>query len=126
MINLDKLLKLRSILKEIILITKGAEFKNDNQLTVKIFQLLDMLVHMQSLNISIRAELIEKLFSIRPDLSHKITNQKKKEPIIILLDRRKVNPDRRNLHTYLANDRRFGIADRRKSTKNIRAAIRSR
>jgi hypothetical protein len=117
-------MKLRSIFKEIISITKDAEFKNDNQLSVKICQLLDMLVHMQSINIFIRAELIEKLFSIRPDLSHKIINQKKKEPIIILYDRRKVNPDRRKLHIHLANNRRIGIADRRKSTKNIRAEIR--
>ena len=91
MINLDKLLKLRSLSKEIILITKDAEFKNDNQLSVKICQLLDMLVHMQSLNISIRSELIEKLFSIRPNLSHKIINQKKQEQNIILFARRKVN-----------------------------------
>ena len=60
MINLDNLLKLRSLSKEIISITKDAEFKNDNQLSVKICQLLDMLVDMQSLNISIRSELIEK------------------------------------------------------------------
>ena len=128
MINSDKLLKLRLLSKEIILITKDAEFKNDNQLAVKIFQLLDILIHMQALNISIRAELIEKLFSIRPGLSRKIINQKKKEPIIILFDRRKVNPYRPKLHTclnpYFANDRRRGIADRRKSTKNIRAKIR--
>jgi len=91
MINLDNLVKLRSLSKEIILITKDAEFKNDNQLSVKICQLLDMLVHMQSLNISIRSELIEKLFSIRPDLSHKIINQKKQEQNIILFARRKVN-----------------------------------
>jgi hypothetical protein len=91
MINLDKLLKLRSLSKEIISITKDAEFKNDNQLSVKICRLLDMLVHMQSLNISIRSELIEKLFSIRPDLSHKIINQKKQEQNIILFARRKVN-----------------------------------
>ena len=124
MINLANLLKLRSILTEIILNTKDAEFKNDDQLSEKIRQLLDMLVHMQSLNISIRAELIAKLFSIRPD---KIMNQiKNGAEIIVLYDRRKVNQDRRKLHTYLANDQRIGIANRRKSTKNMRAGIRSR
>jgi hypothetical protein len=112
MINSDKLLKLRSILNEIISITRDAEFNNSDQLPVKIFQLLGMLVHMQSLNISIRTELIEKLILIHPDLSHKIKNQiKKGADIIILYDRRKVNPDRRKLHTYLANDQRIGIAD---------------
>jgi len=91
MIKLGNLLKLRSLSNEIISITKDAEFKNDNQLSVKIFQLLDMLVHMQSLNISIRSELINQLFSIRPDLSHKIINKKKQEQNIILFDRRKAN-----------------------------------
>jgi hypothetical protein len=125
MIDLDNLMKLRSIFKKIIAITKDAEFKNDTQQSVKIIQLLDMLVHMQSLNISIRTELIEQLFSIRPDPSHKIRNQKKKEPITILYDRRKVNPDRRKLNVHLANNRRIGIADRRKSIQNLRAEIRS-
>jgi hypothetical protein len=85
-----------------------------------------MLVHMQSLNISIRAELIEKLFSIRIDLPHEILNQiKNRADNIILFDRRRASPDRRKLHTYLANDQRSGIADRRKRTKNIRAEIKS-
>lgn len=124
MINSDKLLKLRSLLTELIIITKDADFKNDNQLSEKIRQLLDMLIDMQSLNISIRAELIAKLFSIRPD---KIMNQVKNgAEVIVLYDRRKVNQDRRKLNTYLANDRRIGIANRRKSAKNMRAEIRSR
>ena len=124
MINSDKILKLRSLLAELIIITKDADSKNDNQLSEKIRQLLDMLVHMQSLNISIRAELIAKLFSIRPD---KIMNQVKNgAEVIVLYDRRKVNQDRRKLHTYLANDRRIGIATRRKSAKNMRAENRSR
>jgi hypothetical protein len=124
MINSDKLLKLRSLLAELIIITKDAEFKNDNQLSEKIRRLLDMLVHMQSLNISIRAELIAKLFSIRPD---KIMNQVKNgAEVIVLYDRRKVNQDRRKLRTFLANDRRIGIANRRKSAKNMRAETRSR
>ena len=78
---------------------------------------------MQSLNISIRAELILKLFSIRPD---KIMNQAKNgAEVIVLYDRRKVNQDRRKLNTYLANDRRVGIANRRKSAKNMKAETRS-
>ena len=123
MINSDKLLKLRSFLTELILITKDADSKNDTQLSEKIRRLLDMLVHMQSLNISIRAELIAKLFSIRPD---KIMNQVKNgAEVIVLYDRRKVNQDRRKLRTYLANDRRLGIANRRKSAKNMKAETRS-
>ena len=126
MINLDKLLKLRSILNEIISISRDAEFNKSDQLPVKIFQLLDMFVHMQSLNISVRTELIEKFISIRPDLLHKIKNQiKKSADIIVLYDRRRINLDRRKLHTYLANDRRIGIATRRKGSKNIRAEVRS-
>ena len=124
LINLDNLLKLILILTETILITKDAEFKNDNQLSEKIRQLFDMLIHMQSLNISIRAELIAKLFSISPErIMNQITNGAE---VIALYDRRKVNQDRRKLHTYLANDRRIGMANRLKSTKNRMAEIRSR
>jgi hypothetical protein len=124
MINLDNLLKLKYFLTEIILITKDAEFKNDNQLPEKIRQLLDMLVHMQSLNISIRAELIAKLLSISPDrIMNQITNGAE---VIVLYDRRKANQERRKLHTYLANDQRIGIANRRKSYKNRMAETRSR
>jgi len=124
MINFDNLLKLRSIISKIILIAKDIEFKNDNQLSEKIYQIMDMLVHMQSLVISARAELIQKLFAIRPHLPHKTINQVKNgADNIILFDRRKPNPDRRNLHTYLANDRRSGIADRRKRARKLRAEI---
>jgi hypothetical protein len=126
MINSDKLLKIILLANKIILLAKDADFKNDHQLPVKIYRLLDMLVHMQSLNISIRTELIEKFISIRPDLSHKIKNNLKKgADIVVLFDRRKVNQDRRKLHTYLANDQRIGIADRRNSAKNNRTEIRS-
>jgi hypothetical protein len=93
LINLDKLLKLRSILNEIISITRDAEFNKSDQLPVKIFQLLDMLVHMQSLNISVRTELIEKFISIRPDLLHKIKNQiKKSADIIVCQSALKIDP----------------------------------
>jgi hypothetical protein len=64
--------------------------------------------------------------ALHPDLLHKIKNQiKNSADIIVLYDRRKINLDRRKLHTYLANDRRIGIANRRKGSKNIRAEVRS-
>jgi len=120
MINFDNLWKLQSIFKEIILIATGADFKDDNDLSVKICQLLEMLVHMQSLNTSIRTELIEELLSIRPHLPDEIIDQIRTGPNnIILFDRRKSNPDRRKFHTFLASDRRSGIADRRRSIKKI-------
>jgi hypothetical protein len=91
MINSDKLLQFKSLFEQIILLAKEVESKNNQQLYEKIFQLLDMLVHMQSLNISIRTELIEKLISIRPDLFDKIKSQQKNgADIIVLYDRRKV------------------------------------
>jgi hypothetical protein len=126
MINFDKILNLRSILNEIMLITKDAQFKNADLPSVKICHLLDKLVHMQSLNLSIRAELIEKMFSTRQDLLPEIINRiKSGKDNIILFDRRRVNADRRKLYTYLADDRRIGIADRRKRIQNIKDEIRS-
>ena len=102
MINYDNILQLQSIFKDILLIAKEAEFNNADLPSVKICRLLDKLVHMQSLNISIRAELIEKMFSIRPDFPPEIINRTKSgKDNIILFDRRhKVSADRRKLHTY--------------------------
>lgn len=118
LINSEKLLKLGLILKKILLSAKDIESADQNQKCVKIFQILDMLVQMQSLNVAIRAELIELLIAIRNDFSHKIIEQiKNRADNIILLDRRRGSPDRRKLHTYIADDRRNGIADRRKRLK---------
>lgn len=116
MINSDNFMKLRSIFNEVMLNARDAELKNADQPSLKICRLLDNLVQMQSLIISIRAELIKKMFSIHPELSREITNQiKRQADNIILFDRRKANADRRKLHTYLSNDRRVGIANRRNS-----------
>jgi hypothetical protein len=116
MINSDNFMKLRWIFNEVILNARDAELKTADQPTVKICRLLDNLVQMQSLIISIRAELIENVFSIDPELPREITNQIKSEADnIILFNRRKANADRRKLHTYLSNDRRIGIANRRNS-----------
>jgi hypothetical protein len=116
MINSENLLKLQAIFEEIILETKDAEFKNVDPPLAKMSHLLDDLAHMQSLIISIRAELIEKVFSIRPDLPHEITNQiKSGADNIILFNRRKADADRRKMHAYVAEDRRIGLANRRHS-----------
>jgi hypothetical protein len=126
MINSDNLMKLQSIVKEIISDTKDAEFKNAAQPSEKMCRLLDNLVQMQSLIISIRAELVEKVFSARPDLPREITNQiKSGSDNIILFNRRKINPDRRRLNTYIADDRRVGMANRRNSGINARTGMRS-
>jgi hypothetical protein len=116
MINSDNFMKLRSSFNEILVSAGDAELKNGDQPSAKILQLLDNLVQMQSLIISIRAELIKKMFSINPELPREITNQiKSGADNIILFNRRKVNADRRILHTCVANDRRNGIANRRNS-----------
>ena len=116
MINSDNLSKLRSIFEEIILNTRDAEFKNTARPSAKMFYVLDDLVHMQSLIVSIRAELIEKVFSIHPDLPGEIANRiKSGVDNIILFNRRNVDADRRKLHTCLADDRRLGMANRRHS-----------
>jgi hypothetical protein len=116
MINSDNLMKLQAIFEEIILETKDAELKNVDPPLAKMSHLLDDLAHMQSLIISIRAELIEKVFSIRPDLPCEITNQiKSGADNIILFNRREADADRRKLQAYVADDRRIGLANRRHS-----------
>jgi DNA-binding MarR family transcriptional regulator len=117
-INPDKLLKLHLSLKEMMASAYVADVKDTKQFSVKIPHLLGILVNMQTLNISIRSELIEKLFSARPDIADKIKKQiKNGKDNIILFDRRRSKPDRRKLHTFIFNDKRSGIADRRRRTK---------
>jgi hypothetical protein len=114
MINSNNLLKLQAIFEDIVSETKDAEFKNIDPPLAKMSHLLDDLAQMQSLIISIRAELIEKVFSIRPNLPEEITNQIKiGANNIILFNRRKADADRRKLHSYVADDRRTGLANRR-------------
>ena len=116
MINSDNLMKLQAIFEEISIETRDAELQNVDPPLAKMSRLLDNLSHMQSLIISIRAELIEKAFSIRPDLPHEITNQiKNGSDNIILFNRRKAEADRRKLNAYVAEDRRTGLANRRHS-----------
>ena len=119
MIKFDNLLSLRSIFQEITLIKKESEVVDENELPAKISQLLERLVYMQALNISIRAELTEKLLSLLP--AGAARNKQKGADNLIAFDRRKYGPDRRSLHTYLARDRRCGIADRRRRAKSAGA-----
>ena len=77
MINSDNMAKLQLINKEILLITKNPEFEEGELASEKIYQLLDRFLHMQSLIISIRTELLVKLFSIYPYLPHEVTQSDK-------------------------------------------------
>ena len=119
MIKFDNLLNLRSIFQEITLIKKESEVVDENDLPEKISHLLDRLAYMQALNISIRVELTEKLLSLLP--AGAARNKQKGTDNVIAFDRRKSGPDRRNLHTFLARDRRCGIADRRRRAKSAGA-----
>jgi hypothetical protein len=124
MVKFDNLLNLRSIFQEITLIKKESEVVDENDLPAKISQLLDRLAYMQALNISIRVELTEKLLSLLPAKTAR--NKQKRADNVIAFDRRKSDPDRRNLHTFLARDRRCGIADRRRRTGSLSAKLGSR
>jgi hypothetical protein len=126
MLNVDKLLKIQSVINEIIAFEKSSDFKDDNQLSVKIFHILDMLVHMQSINISIRAELIDKLFDLRPNLRERVIDAATNgQDNIILFDRRKAISERAEAPEELGNDRRkhpphdrrSGIPDRRRGSE---------
>jgi hypothetical protein len=124
MVKFDNLLNLRSIFQEITLIKKESEVVDENDLPAKISQLLDRLAYMQALNISIRVELTEKLLSLLPAKTAR--NKQKRAGNVIAFDRRKSGRDRRNLHTFLARDRRCGIADRRRRTESLSAGLGSR
>jgi hypothetical protein len=72
MIDSENLLKLNRIHNEILQIANDSDFNGRRPESEKIYQLLDRFVHMQSLIISIRTELLVRLFSIYPYLPHEI------------------------------------------------------
>ncbi len=122
MLNIDKLQKIQLVINEILTFDSKSEFADDDQLSVKIFQMLDMLVHMQTITISIRAELIDKLFSMRPNLRDEVLDQAiNGQDNIILFDRRKAHPEGREFKSDLIGDRRSNpYSDRRRGRPDRR------
>ena len=118
--KIDNLIKLNQILDESMRFAKDLSLSTDKALYRKIMQLLVTLVKIQALTTSIRADCIEELLSMNPNFPDDIRlGENSSHGKIIDFDRRRLRTERRKLQTYLAKDRRCGIADRRKRIQRI-------
>ena len=116
--KIDKLNKLYEILVEARTAAQDLQLSRGTSFYRKIIRLLVLLVKMQSLTTSFRADCIDELLSMNPNFpDHMGLRENLSQGKIIDFDRRRLKTERRKLQTYLAKDRRSGIADRRKRIK---------
>jgi hypothetical protein len=129
---LQRFTKVISLLKDARSLCARLLLRKDPRTAHQVILLQKLLDRIQSSIISIRADFIEMVFPDRPARA----NDTWPETLRVLrplsgagrsgappFDRRHRHPDRRRLHTYLAHDRRSGIADRRRM-KPSRNALR--
>jgi hypothetical protein len=131
---LDKFSKIIALVTEARAIVNDLLWKKEPSPGVKQVYLLGVLAQIQSLAVSIRAYVIEKMIAgppgdaEAPKDTEKDTEKNFMEKLafyrealsaphaanVIPFERRRTKPERRFLHTFLARDRRSGIADRRR------------
>jgi len=129
---LDKFTKVISLLKDARSLCARLLLRKDPRTTPQVILLQKLLDRIQTSIISIRADFIEMVFPDKPVHA----NDTKPTTVRAIrsssgagrtgappFDRRHWSPDRRRLHTYLAEDQRSGIADRRRK-KPARNALR--
>jgi hypothetical protein len=116
----DNLIKLNEILAESKMFAKDLSLSKGTSLYRKIMKLLVLLVKVQALTTSIRADCMEEILSINPNFPNDIIlGENLSQGKTIVFDRRRSRIERRKLPTYIAVDRRSGIAERRKRNKKV-------
>ncbi len=139
--KIDKFSKAIALVKEARAVVNDLLWNRDPRVGVKEVYLLGLLAQIQSLTVSIRADVIEALQSNRrrPDETPPAENRfmeklaftheallEQGRSNIIPFDRRRLRSERRRTHTYLARDQRSGIADRRRKKVGEQSAAGSR
>ena len=119
----DKFNKVIALLKDARSVAARLLFSGNARANPQIILLAGILDRTQALIVSMRADCIEMAipkmpaedqdsaaaqvrFSRRPNAGARSD--------VIPFDRRRRDPDRRRIHTYIADDRRSGVADRRR------------
>lgn len=129
---LEKFTRIADLLKDARSVAARLLFLRDPRTRNQVILLQRLLDRIQTSLISIRADFIEMVFPDEPaqaDDSGPVTvrffrrSTAEERSGALPFDRRHRIPDRRQLHTYIANDRRSGIADRRRK-KQKRYALR--
>jgi hypothetical protein len=125
---LEKFTQIVDLLKDARSVTARLLFLKDPRTTHQSILLQGLLDRIQTLVISMRADFIEMFFPDEPakaDDSGLATVRRFRRSTAEELsgappfDRRHLVNDRRRLHTYIANDPRSGIADRRRKKKKV-------
>jgi hypothetical protein len=135
--KLDKFARAIALIKEARAVVNDLLWSRQARAGVKEVYLLGLLSQIQSLAVSTRADMIVALGAGRqrpvktpePEsrFLEKLAFYRKaldgpRRGNVVPFDRRRSRADRRRTHTFLARDRRSGIADRRRRTREQRAA----
>jgi hypothetical protein len=124
----EKFLRIITLLKETKSIAADMARTPDDRTSAQKIQLLRLLDRIQHLIVSLRTDFID-LFYFRgpPDTEYAATAEgetpprmpaaeaaAERRPNVVPFNRRRAKDERRQLHTFIARDRRSGIADRRR------------
>ncbi len=127
----EKFLRIITSLKEARSIAADMVISPEAQLSASKIHLIRLLDRIQRLVVSLRTDFID-LFYFRgpPDAEYAATFENEvpaampfdaaaaeRRPNVVPFNRRRTKDDRRQLHTFLARDRRSGIADRRRRSQ---------
>ena len=127
----EKFLRIITFLKEAKSIASDMVLSPDAQTSARRIHLLRLLDRIQHLVVSLRTDFID-LFYFRgpPDSEYAATFESEmpaatyfaeataeRRPNVVPFNRRRAKDERRKMHTFLARDRRSGIADRRRRSQ---------
>lgn len=127
----EKFLRIITSLKEAKSIASDMVLSPDAQTSAQKIHLLRLLDRIQHLVVSLRTDFID-LFYFRgpPDAEYAATSESEtptamdfgeaaaeRHPNVVPFNRRRAKDERRQMHTFIARDRRSGIADRRRRSQ---------
>lgn len=123
----EKFYRIIAHLKEAKSVAAGMAMSPDPRVNAQKLHLLGMLDRIQHLVVSLRADFIDLFYFKSPYETSPPTlsdsgeaarplagPESERRSNVVPFDRRRTRADRRRIHTFLARDRRSGIADRRR------------
>jgi hypothetical protein len=120
--SLEKLLAITTCIKEAKSVAAALSLPPDSIPDTQKVQLLELLDRAQQLTVALRADFIDLAYfrSLDEDRRAASAESPSKEPggqpgvVVFPFERRRAGTDRRRVQTFLACDRRSGVADRRR------------
>lgn len=120
--SLEKLFAITTCIKEAKSVAAALSLPPDSIPDTQKVQLLALLDRAQQLTVALRADVIDLTYfrSLDEDRRAVSTENPSKEPgdrpgvVVFPFERRQAGTDRRRVQTFLACDRRSGVADRRR------------